>query len=323
MKDVGIVILPHRRIEFLNLIVHFLKKTDPSLKPHVHVYLFYTETLFAESFFESLVSELKENGIEASSKSFSAGELCYRQKIDLALQQRHPFFLKCDEDCFFDEIVWNELIRRREQINWKTHLHLSPILSAGIPSQEIFVREFFSEEEQKELEALTLQTSFPAIWGFDYSPLEKWTKQASRWEPDNFFEEVAQLSTEYKGVHPIRFHFDLAERQNEMILKKRQSLFGQNVIGVESRSAAYFCNNVFLIPRSHWLHAWHRSDLFVDNSDEVPLSRLAREKALSYAFLKGARGLHSLFNTHHSLVGPERAHQHEMAFFEALKSEFL
>jgi len=215
------------------------------------------------------------------------------EKVNFALNRNHEFSIKMDEDCFMLSSSWDRFFSLIENMTNKD-LFCSGAISNGIPSCDMFIRNFIPQASQ-ELSRMFSETRFSNMGlGVDYSSLNS----NEEWNPSSFYRKVKQINHYYKGIHPVRVNFASARKINDFILsdpiKSMTPIEAEIIKDVEQYP--YFCNSFFGIRTEDWKTIVSRTDLFVDPFEEVPLNRYRTETKRNMVLATGIPILHTMYN---------------------------
>lgn len=224
----------------------------------------------------------------------------YMNKVTAGSQTNHEFLVKLDEDVLLTSDGWDKffstILSMRED-----SIACTGAISNGVPTCDIFVKNFIPESKT-ELDAMFANTYFPLkpkgvdyFGGADYTSLNE---TDGKWNSDRFFEKVHKIEHVYKGIHPVRVNVDAQKKINEKILSgfpKTMQPIDANIIK-DVDKYPYFCNSAFGIKAKDWRMILSRRDLFVDNTDEVPLNRFRHETGRNLMIDTGIPMLHTMYN---------------------------
>lgn len=226
----------------------------------------------------------------------------YMRKVKFALEfgktNNIPYLMKHDNDILCPSFLYDFLFENTELLDNEKNLLLTPTLTSGIPTVEQFLHDFCSEEERKAIYSQFLQCQFGQIWGVDYSHLNQHTTQTPSWDPRAFFQSVKEASYYYKGVHPVRLYDKAIYALNELVLKKKKTIFQKREASFVYDSASpYFCNSIFLVRRDLYEMIVNAKNLYVDPFDEVPLNRFRDILKANILYTKNAAAIHIIYNS--------------------------
>jgi hypothetical protein len=233
-----------------------------------------------------------------------------RYGIQYALTQGFSYVLKCDNDIIIPAYTLDYMYLNRSLVD--KELTLSPSLSTGIPSVEYFIESMFTQDEVELIRSEFKQCVFhnqETI--FDYRPLNKFSVEASRWDPATYFDGIARVadamvtgpdgrdrhgqSKFYRGMHPIRHGFG-NKLINDLIVKNRTKLFAEKPCSIIAEGTKYLCDMCFLIGTANYDQLINRENLIIDGCDEVPLNRFAWAKGLKHLIIRHGYAIHITYN---------------------------
>lgn len=220
-----------------------------------------------------------------------------------------PYVMKCDNDVFLHSATLDYIIENLGILEEKGNefLTLGPILSSGVPSVELFVERFLSEDQKGALEKMYLDTLMYDRDGATYTHLNKHTLDASVWNSEAFFKDVKNMDHHYKGVHPVRFNCEANQYLNDCILDKKKGFFEQKPSGlIFDRTSPYLCDTLFCIKTGIYKKIVNDESLIVDSFDEVPLNKYAWKNGLGHIFVNNSYAIHITYNWNDGIMEYER-----------------
>ena len=226
----------------------------------------------------------------------------YLEKVRFAIRyakdHSFPYMMKCDNDLFFRGRTLDYMIHHLELLDNPANLTLGPELSSGIPCIEYMMNDFLKESERATLQHKFLETRMEDLWGATYTPLNKYTLDATAWDGAAFFQAVQQTRHHYKGIHPIRVNLDAIRYLNQCIIQNKAEFYKDKDLSlIYDSSSPYLCNSVFCIKTATYDTIVHDLSLYVDDFDEVPLNRYAWKMGAQHVFVQHGYGLHMYYNT--------------------------
>lgn len=230
----------------------------------------------------------------------------YWRKLAHLADSTSKYVVKCDEDIFMTSASWDSLLSQTPEKG----VVLTPILSTGIPTVEYFLESCNDKIFVSEIRRIFESQLIPNAWGQDYSTLKPYT--SSNRAP--YFQSVDRLSTNLKGVHPIRFSSEAQWRLAQHCAEQswwRTPLSPKRV----EMEYPYLCNSLILT--SPAVYADLIKDVKVgrrefDGYDEIGLNMQAQEGRLSVEVLLGCHGVHPSYNS----IGPEYVEISDFVFRE-------
>lgn len=319
MKIITINYLSHLRENYHELIFYFLKKIKQKNKDKIKLnILSSTEKNWAEL--------CKDLGIEFEIKNFFNYSTGYLEKIQYASESESPYSVKLDEDCFFNNHIWDFIIENVGILEDEKILCLSTTMSNSIPSCDLFIEDFILKDEIKKIiyENFKNRLMPNGLWGVDYTPLNKHTINSSCWNPDEFYKGVEQLSTEIKGIHPLRICYESQKLINQEILKNVDFLVSPQEYKFQEIISPYFTNIFFVIKTSNWKKILKNSIQY----DEISLNNFKKNNNLKIMYIKNGFCVHLNFNTIFGNknpwgIGGENAQFEETILYNQLKNKIF
>jgi hypothetical protein len=238
----------------------------------------------------------KLDGISYSVREFQYG-LNYMDKINFSIAQDAEYSVKLDEDCFINNHVWDYLIENIFWLDDPKYLVLSPLLSNGIPTCDLFIQEFFDKEDADKLFKIFSNSRMPHIWNVDYSRLNDSIK--TPWNPDAFYKAVSEFPHFYKGIHPVRLSYEAQKLLLDLFLQDKyiDKFLQKSDYSLLYNKRPYLCNSFFAIKTETWRKIVEDKSLFRDDFDEVPLNLYRENNDLSWLFINKGFGIHTMYNT--------------------------
>jgi hypothetical protein len=320
MKTITINYLSHNRLDYSNLTFYFLSKIKPENKIKVNFNILATH----ENDWEN---KCKTLGIDYTIRVINTYHN-YLDKIRIAISSSTEYSVKLDEDCFINNHVWDFLIENVDVLQKNDVLTLSPVMSNNIPSCDYFIEDFINDELVKnKVYNHFLNRQMPnGLWGVDYTPLNKFTINSTKWDAIKFYEGLNCLNTNTKGIHPLRISYEAQMEINNYILKNIDKFISHNKFELFEINSPYFTNSLFFIKTSEWINVL--SQPTVDVYDEIALNKYKRDNNKKFLFVKNGFGIHPMFNTVYANqnqwgIGGENGEQDEFQFYNNLSSDIL
>jgi hypothetical protein len=277
------------RLQFFNLIFYFINKVKKVNKDKLKINIL--TTINNQSFF---IEEIKKYDLYFNVVTFQNG-FNYTEKLTYAINSQTKYSVKLDEDCIINNYIWDYMIENVELLDNDENLLLSPVLSTSMPSCDIFIQNFLNEEEKETIHEFFLKQEMPnGLFGINYSPLNKYTINAEKWEYDKYLSGLNDLPTETKGNHPIRISYNAQIKINEFILNKYEKLIEKNNYNIFEINSPYFTNNLFFIRTDVWKKICNQ---YNGVYDEIPISNYKRLGNKKFLFVENGFGVHTMFNT--------------------------
>lgn len=153
---------------------------------------------------EEVVDELTQLGVDISISPLLTDN--YMARTRDALNTESQYSCRLDDDIFMSSHVWDFLLSNIHKLEDQSVGAITPILTAGIPTVDYFILDFLDNTAITEIYKIFKQDNIlRSCWGIDYSNLYNNIEAMPNWNPDVFYAELANHSTPFKGVHPIRF----------------------------------------------------------------------------------------------------------------------
>lgn len=250
----------------------------------------------------------------------------YTEKLQFTINQDTKYSIKLDEDCVINNYIWDFLIENTAVLDNDENLLLSPILSTTIPTCDEFIKGFLNDDEINIINNCFLKQVMPnGLFGVNYESLNEFTINANKWDYKAYYNALKQLSTETKGMHPMRISYDAQIKINEFILNRYYKLLEKNDYSLFEIDSPYFTNNLFMIKTSTWKH-------IIDSNggiyDEIPITRFRNATSKKYLFINKGYGVHSFFNTCYGgqnkwNIGHPDAEKNELEFMKNLTNKII
>tara|TARA_R110000868_G_scaffold2821_1_gene19527 strand:+ start:3241 stop:4209 length:969 start_codon:yes stop_codon:yes gene_type:complete len=239
------------------------------------------------------------DGIETNIVVFNPG-YNYMSKIEYAVSQETKYSVKLDEDCFVGNHVWDYMIENMDILSSDENLVLSPLVSNNIPLVDQFIESFVTDQIVKDkIYSQFLKRDMPnGLWGVDYSSLNKYTLQASSWDPSSFYEGVAKINHYYKGIHPIRICAEAQIILNDYIIDNFSKITDRQDYSIEEFICPYHTPGVILIKTKDWKNII--MDRGPDAFDEVPYNTYKNRYNKKTFYVKNGFAIHLTYNTIHN-----------------------
>ncbi len=221
----------------------------------------------------------------------------YMRKVEAALANSGEICLKLDEDCLMSKEVFEFIIGQAVVIAEQRALLVSPLVTSGIPSVDLFIESFVKDEPViSELKRYFVEQRYPRdLWGVDYSSLNGNVRAMNgKWDPTTFYLGVAKIDSYYKGIHPIRLSLGAQILLLQYVESNLERFLSPRSLNLLEFSPLYFTNHVFLISKNSWKRL---ITLENDGFDEVPLNNMMKTSGMKSFLVDHGYCLHSLYNT--------------------------
>ena len=205
----------------------------------------------------------------------------YTAKVNHAHTSSYPYSCKMDDDILMSSHVWDFILDNIDKIDDK-HPIIAPIFTNGIPSADMFVNDFLSEEDVKDVHNIFLNESINENeWGLDYTSINRNISQMTKWCSREYWDMVADVDTKWdkrnlpwyyymvRGVHPARYSHYYNMFIAKKIIENKDKFFNKQDYYFDTFKAPYFCNNLFISKTDFWRESFK---LFKDGWDEGQLT---------------------------------------------------
>lgn len=279
----------------------YFAKTLSNMKNKNNIVLLVLTNSFDCEFYDTI---LKKNNLNNNLNNFIIqvieGERNYMDKIQYSISfaEKHsiPYIMKHDNDIIMSSYLYDYMIDNLYLLNDPKNMIITPTLTNGIPSLEYFIDDFLSYNEQKEVRDEFYKFTFGDLWGADCSSLN--TLNTNKWNYNLFYNSISKLSTHYKGIHPLRFSEDIHKLLNKYVIKYKNELMSKrDYILYYDNNSPYICNNIFCIKTNKYKEIIENNSLFVDNYDEVPISKQINIEKANIVFIRNAAAIHAAYNS--------------------------
>jgi hypothetical protein len=288
------------RLPLIKCALHELCNITKENKQKIHLVVFFHES--NQNNWMQLLIPVVESGVEVSTVSLHSDE--YNLKMQVIQQSLADYICKWDDDVFINRYVWNFMIENVNQLDNSNISVIAPTLSNGMPSVELFIKDFLTQSETKHVHSIFIKDNIDAnIFGCNYHSILEYISNLTSWDGDAYWElmdkhdptisrNVPWYYKIAKGVHPARFSYDYnmfvanhAIQNSNIILQKQDYYLDQYI-------TPYFCNNLFIANRDFYLNA---QKLFFDNWDEGQLTMYAMQQQKSPAYIRNCYGIHMAY----------------------------
>ena len=219
--------------------------------------------------------------------------------INYGKNNNFKYCLKYDNDLIINNYTLDYLIENASILENPDNLFISPILSSGIPTVDLFIDCFFDEKEKDNIKNIFKNTVMPNnLWGCDYSKLNKHTVEATEWDINKYLDTLDSLKCHFKGIHPIRINKEAISYMNSIILKYKHKIYEKQDYKMKiTNTFPYFCNSIFLIKTKIYDKIVTDETLFVDAFDEVPVNKYCKLNKLNSIFIMNSFSIHPIYNS--------------------------
>lgn len=270
-------------------------------KSKIELFIYHDQS--EESIWEQQAQKLVTSGIATTLAIMPDNN--YMTKLGVALQTEHKYSCKWDNDVFINKDIWNYLIENVEVVDDPKVSLLAPTLSNGMPTVELFIKDFLSEEEKNIVGNIFINDNIVKdIFGCNYNDIINYISSLDSWDGDRYWKVMdmhnptldrPHLPWYYsiaKGVHPARFSYDYNMFIFNHAVKNIDKVLNSTNLYMEQYITPYFCNNIFLTSTEYWKNS---QELFFDNWDEGQLTMLANKQNKSPTYVRNCYGIHMAY----------------------------
>ena len=252
-----------------------------------------------EEAWESMLTTVVASGIEATLVSMPSDT--YLEKVAVAHQSTTKYTCKWDDDVFINRYVWDFLIENVHVLEDPTVSVLAPTLSNGMPSVELFVKDFLTQKETDTAHKIFIEDNVnPSMFGCNYESVYEAVENMVEWDGEAYWKMMDEINptknrtglpwfyTIVKGIHPARFSYNYnmflanhAIANVDTILKKGDYYFDRYI-------TPYFCNNLFISTTEFYVSS---QELFFDHWDEGQMTMLANRRDQKPMYIRNCYGI--------------------------------
>jgi hypothetical protein len=228
----------------------------------------------------------------------------YLDRVRAAHDTPCKYSCKLDDDVLISRHVWDYMIDNLDAISDKNPM-MAPILTNGMPTVELFVKDFLNEEDRNTAYSLFLKQMVPVnLWGLNYTSINEKISSMKKWDDREYWDFVSTANTHWdtnpvpwhyfnvRGVHPARFSLAYNLFIAQKIFDNREKFFGKNNYYFDTYNAPYFTNNTFISETKYWKDTL---PLFDDGWDEGQLSLRLKMDNTSILYVRNGFGIHMAY----------------------------
>ena len=228
----------------------------------------------------------------------------YSEKMEITKNLDSEYLCKWDDDVFINRYVWDYMIENVDVLKDPSVSILVPTLSNGIPTVELFIKDFLNKSEKEIVNNIFMKDNItPDIWGCNYTKIINYINQLDSWDGDKYWEFVNSVDpTEnrnlpwyfdiVKGVHPARFSYDYNMYIANHAINNKHLVLNNSNCYLEKYTTPYVCNNLFISTTEFYKEA---QTLFFDHWDEGQLTKLANNTNKSPIYVRNCYGIHMAY----------------------------
>ena len=196
---VNLLLYNSYRLDWMEIIFHYISKVKEENRELLKLNFLISHGEIGDRV-KSLIDKYEFGDMEIEIVYFPES-LDYPQKIEFMCETDCEYSIKWDEDFFLNNYALDYIIENRHLLQDENNLTLCPSMSAGIPSSELFVDNYFDESDREEIHNAIMNVQFPNIWGYDYSHLNSFTvdaqAQGRTWDGEGFYKATNEPYLEY------------------------------------------------------------------------------------------------------------------------------
>lgn len=228
----------------------------------------------------------------------------YPSKVEHAHKTTCKYSCKMDDDILMSYHVWEFILNNLDSIS-NEHPVIAPIFTNGIPSTDMFVDDFLSQEDRKVAHNYFLTEHINEYeWGLNFANINKNISLMSEWCGKKYWDMVNNVNTEWdirplpwyyymvRGVHPARYSYDYNIFIADKIIKNKEKFFNKQEYKLETYNAPYFCNNLFFCKTEFWRESFK---LFSDGWDEGQLTLKMNLEKSSPLYIRNGFAIHMAY----------------------------
>ena len=294
MTKIQINLLIHNsdRLNFTLKSLDFLKKIKNENKEKIKLVIFGGEQ---NDYYRNLLNDLISNNIQTEYIFIAKSSSNYLNKIRYCVDNTNlEYSCSMDEDILISNFLWDYIIENVDVLQDNKNLFLSPLISNGIPTVDLFIEDFFNNSEKESIHKLFTKIHIDNYWGVDYSSLNNLKET---WDYKNYYNNVKKINHHYKGIHPVRISYDAHLKIAEVVCNNPKKIIENSNFYIENFNFPYFCNSFFIIKTNTWKKIIHDKELYRDMFDEVPLNLYMEKNNLNMCFIRNGFCLHMAYNT--------------------------
>lgn len=294
-----------RPIEYWKITSYFLNKIKEENKRKIKINILATNSDNWEEYID---------GIDIEIFTFTQKNN-YLDKVDCALRTGGKYSIKLDEDCFINNHIWDYMIENIDFLSDDKNYLISPLLSNNIPLVDYFLEGFVCYKDSI-YEDFSNQKMPKGLWGVDYSGIV-----FDKWDAENFYEQVSNLNSPLKGIHPIRICADAQIKLNDYIRDNFERMNMKYDYSFVEFNRPYFTINTFAIKTDDWKRALELASY--DSFDEIQINNYGKINDKKFYYIDNSFSIHTLYNTMYGNknvwnIGIENGQEYEYEFVNSI-----
>jgi hypothetical protein len=301
MIQINIIAHNTYRFPFTSKSIDFLKKIKDCNKSKIKILICYSNPtdfdLWENKKNDLIVHKLNAESICINELDRHVGNT-YMNKIHHFIKSDCEYSCSMDDDILISNYLWDYIIENIKILDDEKNLFISPLISNGIPSVDLFLEDFCDDNQINIMHNIFKNTYIDNFWGVDYSNLNV---KSDKWD-GSFYDRVKTINHHYKGIHPIRVSLDAHVEMAKIICNNYNKILEPNNYRLECYQFPYFCNSFFFIKTKTWKKIIEDKSLFRDEYDEVPLNLYKEKNNLNMVLIRNGYCIHMAYNTinHHN-----------------------
>lgn len=292
MIQINLLMHHSQRMGFTIKSLNLLRKIKQENKSKIKLNII---SSYEHEFLKTYINDLIDEGINCNVSLIHDLELSnYMTKIYSCPGTDCEYSCSMDDDILTSNHVWDYIIENISVLDSRENLFIAPLISNGIPSTDLFIEDFLSSDEKREIYDIFAKTHIENMWGANYEILNQ---IGSEWDYKKFYKLVSEINHYYKGIHPVRVSTEAQSFLAYVICNNIDKFLKLNDFKIEQRKFPYFCNSFFFIRTDTWKKIINDSSLYRDPFDEVPLNLYMELNNLHMVFIRNAFCIHMAYNT--------------------------
>jgi len=228
----------------------------------------------------------------------------YPERVKFAHKSECEYSCKMDDDVLMSSHVWDYVYENLDKLTQQTPV-IAPIFTNGIPSADLFVQDFLSDEDKKTAHELFLTGPVAdSEWGLDYTGVNQKIRSMQEWNDGEYWSTLTTINTKWdvnpvpwyycivRGVHPARYSKEYNFFVADKIFENKDKFFDKQEYRLETYKAPYFCNNLFFCKTEYWRDTY---TLFTDGWDEGQLTLQMRLDKANPLYIRNGFAIHMAY----------------------------
>lgn len=238
----------------------------------------------------------------------------YMNRVHNSHQTDCKYSCKLDDDVLVSRHVIDYIVDNLGSITPKNPI-IAPILTNGMPSTELFIQDFLSEEDKKTAYDIFLKTPIENHFNLDYSQIDQKVRSMTSWNDREYWDFVANADTKWqiknlpwcyfivRGIHPARLSYEYNKFIAEKIFANKDKFFSKHDYRMDTYVTPYFTNNMFVSETNYWRET---SKIHGGGFDEGQLSVRMMMDRSSVLYIRNGFGIHMAYGMTHKSQDLER-----------------